>query len=455
MCRSFPILLASSILAIWAAGSASAQGIIQQGAGATHLSMAGASTAMGVDALGALYWNPAAISGLPGSQVDIGAEMLLPDLHLGSAVPAGAFGPLPLVGQSGLTRSNSGLVPVTDVGVVYKPEDSQLTYGMGLMSLAAGGVNFPGTPGNPILDARGPLKQFILGPEAASVLILGIEPTVSYQLNDRLAIGFSPIIDVAFFSVDPAFFGPPSQLNPLAPMQFPTGSHTRPFWGGGFRAGVTYKVMDHLVAGFSYTSPQWFENWVFNARNADGSPLTFSTPFSLPQIYSLGAAYDGIDHLLLATDVRWFNYSSTDLLGTSPINGGAGWQSIWAVALGARYQINDRLSAQIGYLFNENPVPSNLNLFNTELPLINMHTLSVGSYFQMNDWVGFSAAWVHGFRNTQTGSLIPALGTSVTLESEYDAFVFGVSIKFGGRCCKDAHASPSHASTEDGPILGQ
>jgi len=455
MRRSLLILLASSFLAVFAAGGASAQGIISQGAGATHMSMAGASTAMGEDAAGALYWNPAVISGLPGSEAVIGAELLLPDLHLGSTVPAGAFGPLPLVGQSGLTRSDSGLVPVTDVGVVYKPQDSQLSLGLGLMSLAAGGVNFPGTPGNPILDARGPLKQFILGPEAGSILILAIEPTVSYQLTDHLAIGIGPMLDVSLVSFDPAFFGPISQLNPLAPNQFPTGSHTRPFWGGGFRAGLTYKVMDHLVAGFSYTSPQWFEDWQFNARDANGNPLSFSTPFSLPEIISLGAAFDGIDHLLLATDVRWFNYSSTDLLGTSPINGGAGWRDVWAVACGARYRVSDRLSAQLGYLFNTNPVPSNFSLFNTELPLINMHTLSFGANFQMNEWVGFSAAYVHGFKNTQTGSLLPALGTSVTLGSTYDAFVFGISIKFGGPSWKDTHVCPPQASSGDSPILAQ
>jgi long-subunit fatty acid transport protein len=218
---------------------------------------------------------------------------------------------------------------------------------------------------------------------------------------------------------------------------------------------LTYKVMDHLVAGFSYTSQQWFENWQFNARNADGSPLTFSTPFSLPAIISLGAAYDGIDHLLLATDVRWFNYQHADLLGMTPITGGAGWQDIWAIALGARYQVNDRLSAQLGYLYNENPIPSNLNLFNTELPLVYIHTVSVGASFQLNEWVGFSAAYVHAFKNTEAGSLLPARGTSVTLESAYDAFVFGVSIKFGGPSCKDSHPNPAHASSGDGPILGQ
>src|SRR5262249_28199402 len=115
MGRNFPILVALSFLAVFAAGSASAQGIISQGAGATHLSRPGPSTPMGVDAAAALYWTPAVISGLPGSGAVMGAEMLFPDFPRGSTVPAGAFGPLPLVGQSGSTRTDSGLVPVTDV----------------------------------------------------------------------------------------------------------------------------------------------------------------------------------------------------------------------------------------------------------------------------------------------------------------------------------------------------
>jgi hypothetical protein len=103
-----------------------------------HRSMAGASTAVGADALGALYWNPAAIGGLPGSEVVIASELIIPDTHLASTVPAGAFGPLgPATTQSGLTRSDSGLVPTTGVGVVYRPEDSPLSYGLGVVTLAA------------------------------------------------------------------------------------------------------------------------------------------------------------------------------------------------------------------------------------------------------------------------------------------------------------------------------
>jgi long-chain fatty acid transport protein len=419
-----------------------------------HRSMAGTSTAIGVDALGALYWNPAVMSGLPGSEVVIGSELILPDTHVASTVPAGAFGPLgPATPMSGVTRSDSGLVPTTGIGVVYKPEDAPLSYGLNIVTLAAGGVNFPGDPANPVLAPTGPLNQFILGPNAASAMILGIEPTVSFQVTDRLAVGGGPMVDVSVVSFDPAFFGPTSQIRVTDPRQFPTGSHTRPFWGGGFRAGGTYRVLDHLVTGLSYTSPQWFETWRFNARDANGNPITFSTPFSLPTIVSLGLAYDGIDRLLLAADLRYFDYRSTQLLGEPVVEGGAGWDNIWAVALGSRYQLTDRLSVQLGYLFNENPVPSQLAVFNTQLPALTQHTLSAGAYAQLNDSIGLSLAYVHGFKNSITGAVFPLLGTSTSLDTEYDSFVLSLHIKFGKSPCKEACRS-NEACLSQAPPAG-
>src|SRR5438093_4616287 len=80
-----------------------AQGLYLPGGGAAHLSMGGASTATPVDAIGALYWNPAAIGRLGHSEAAIGGAFLFPDIHIDSAAP----GPLGI--RSGVTRSDSGV----------------------------------------------------------------------------------------------------------------------------------------------------------------------------------------------------------------------------------------------------------------------------------------------------------------------------------------------------------
>jgi len=55
--------------------------------------MGGASTAAPLDARGTLYWNPAAISGLPSSELDLGLELLNPRSTISSSIPGGALGP--------------------------------------------------------------------------------------------------------------------------------------------------------------------------------------------------------------------------------------------------------------------------------------------------------------------------------------------------------------------------
>jgi long-chain fatty acid transport protein len=188
------------------------------------------------------------------------------------------------------------------------------------------------------------------------------------------------------------------------------------------------------MTGFSYTSPQWFETWEFNARDANGNAITFDTQFTLPQIFSAGVAYDGVKNLLLAADLRYFDYSTTKLMGQPVVEGGAGWRSIWALSLGANYQLTDRISVQGGYLVNENPVPSNLALFNTLLPAITQHTLTLGTYFMVNDSIGISLGWAHGFENTVGGTHAQVPNTFTEIDSKYDAIVIGFHVKFGSKC---------------------
>jgi hypothetical protein len=55
-----------------------------------------------------------------------------------------------------------------------------------------------------------------------------------------------------------------------------------------------------------------------------------------------------------------------------------GGDSVFAVALGAQYELTDRVALRMGYLANENPIPDIATLFNVQLPTINQHQISVG-----------------------------------------------------------------------------
>jgi long-chain fatty acid transport protein len=437
------------------AATAKGQGIILPGAGPVNRSMAGASTAAPLDALGANYWNPAAISGLPRSEVHFAGEFLYADTHLASEAP--------LRGLAGNTRSNSGLSPLSGVGFVYHLEESDLSVGLYLGSLAGGGVNYPGTPGNPVLNPTSALDLIVLGPNYAGIAIFQTAANVSLQVTDRLAVGAGPVVSTTFVRFDPAFFATPDDASGDGLFTFPSGTHGRPFWGGGFRLGAYYHLTEYLDVGLAYSSTQWMETWKFNARDEVGNPRLVSIQATLPRIISLGLAYKGIEGLVLASDIRWIDYADTDLWGVAP-PGGTGWQSIWSFAFGAQYQMSERTSVRIGYLYNENPVPSPRTLFNTQLPVLIQHTLSAGFSLKLTDNITASLAYVHGFRNAINGPIIQVTGSNVTLDTAYDSFLFGVRVEFGAPkkpgCCQadccppEGPYHPSYPRVPAEPIIG-
>src|SRR5690606_7071178 len=109
--------------------------------GPVNRSMGGASTAAPIDALGALYWNPATISGLPTSQTDFGLDVLMANQTVSSS--AGPF--------SGSTDAEAGAFPIPNVGWVHHLHDSPFTLGLGLNAIAGFKTNLMADPTNPVL----------------------------------------------------------------------------------------------------------------------------------------------------------------------------------------------------------------------------------------------------------------------------------------------------------------
>lgn len=414
-----------------------AQGLYLPGGGAAHVSMGGVSTATPVDAIGALYWNPAAIGRLGRSEAEIGGAFLFPNFYLDSAAP-GLFGP-----RSGRTKSDSGVSVTSNVGVVYQLDDnSPWTLGLGLNTLGGGAINFPGDVGNPLLAGIGPLGN-VQGPIASTMVLVQLGPTVAYRATDRLVLGVGPTVDVALTSFDPAFFGAPDR-GPDGIGTFPTASHSRPFWGGGVRAGLVYSVTDRLDVGFGYTSPQWFETWTYHARTNLGLPRTLTLNATLPAIYSWGAGYRATDRLLLGVDLRYLDYANTDLFGQRVVDGGLGWQSVFAAAVGGRYQVTDRAALSAGYVYNDNPIPGVATLFNTQAMLITQHTVTVGATVAVTDAAAVSLGYAYGFENSVTGPVREATGTGVQLTSNVHLLTFALQFKFGGCGCQRRSATPAN-----------
>ena len=233
-------LLSVASLALAALPAQAQFGPIIAGAGPVNRSMAGTAVATPIDGAGSLYWNPATSSALPGSSLDFGIELLHAPTTLASSI--NGLG-------TGSDRGDNGVFALPTVALIYRPDDSNFTYGLGLFSLAGFGVNYPSSTTNPILSPQPPFGVG-LGSIYSNLQVLQIAPTVSVQLTDRLSIGGGPTVILSQLRADPLFVVAPN-LNG----QYPPGTHTRTTWGGGFQLGAFYKTDNCWQFGASFKGP--------------------------------------------------------------------------------------------------------------------------------------------------------------------------------------------------------
>jgi long-chain fatty acid transport protein len=422
-----------------ATNSARAQfGIALSGAGPINRSVAGASS-VPLDANGALYWNPATISGLTQSEMEFGLEILYPRTQVSSFLPANSFGPgFPPANLSGTTSANNGVIPIPTIGVVYRPSDSRLTYGLGIFAAGGFSSNYPASTTNPILTPQPPLG-FGLGAVAAQLQVYQIMPTISYQVTDRLSVGFSPTVDLAYLTADPGFLAAPDDANHDGFKTFEPANHSRVHWGAGFQVGAYYRTDKDWHFGASFKSPQWFETFRFNSHDELGRPQTLLTRFDYPMIVTIGTGYTGFERWALLTDLHYLDYHNTKGFSREGFDStgavaGLGWNSMFALGSGVQYQATDALSLRMGYSFNTNPIPSRNAVFNVASPLMLQHVIYAGASYRLTDSFLVSIAYAHAFENSVTGPIVSPLGiipgSSVQSKGFADTWLFGATVKF-------------------------
>ena len=422
-------LVALSLLTI-ACGALPARaqmGAIFTGAGPINRSMGGAAVAAPIDSIGSLFWNPATSSALPSSSLDFGMELLWPQTTVASSIP--------FLGLSGSDRADNGIFPLPSVGLVYRPEDSILTYGLGMFAVAGFGVNYPSSTTNPLLTPQLPQGGVGFGNIFSELQVLQIVGTGSIQLTDRLSVGGGPTLSLASLRLDPLVIASPDSNG-----MYPPGAHTRMTWGGGFEVGAFYNLGAGWQLGASYKSPQWFEDFHFQSTDEFGRPRSITFNAELPMIASAGVGYTGFERWIFAADFRWVDFADADGFrqsGFSPTGAvlGVGNRSIFAMSLGAQYLLTDNISLRVGYSYNQDPVRDNLTIFTVAAPTIIEHTLYVGASYRVTDALSLSMAYVHAFENSISGPYVTPLGplpnSSVQYTTAADTFLVGATVRFG------------------------
>ncbi|WDQ15083.1 OmpP1/FadL family transporter [Rhodopirellula sp. P2] len=417
MCKSF-IRFTFLILSLSWANHAYSQGAYISAAGPVNRSMGGASTAAPISALSAMYWNPASISGMEHSELEVGVDLLFTDHQVTSTVGA----------TTGTTDAEPGSFPVPNFAWTHRLQDPRFTFGLGVNSVAGFKTNLPADPTNPVLAPQ----PTGLGQITSEASFLQIAPVLSMAMTERLSVAAGPLITTGQVGIEPFVFDSVNGDN-----TYSSGRATSYHWGGGFQVGSYFLMSPDWQVGASYKSKAWMETFEFTGADENGLPRTLTSDIDLPSVISLGTGYTGFDQWLFAADIRYLDYANADGFGDEASYdatgklGGLDWSSVFALAFGAQRTVGERVFLRAGYTYNQNPIRESESFFNLASPLIYEHMLSMGGSYKLNQKVAVNVGWSHYMENTRTGAVIlPGIGavpgSSVTNRMSADFLSFGI-----------------------------
>jgi long-chain fatty acid transport protein len=322
--------------------------------GAKAVGMAGAFTAQADDP-SAIFFNPAGITQLDGTQASVGACLIMPTMQF-QGKDNMIMGTYP--GETFKIQNHTWVVP--NAYVTHKIND-KVSMGIGSFSHFGLGVEW------------GSYWEGRFTPGAAKTILAttSISPVIALKPIDRLSIGFGPYIQ--YFDIqlnNLVFIAPPTP--PLTPgrnrPQTADVTLTANDWDWGWQAGFHLNIMDGLTFGAAYLSQVTHkitsgdQELTSLANGAVVLKQGFSGEFTLPATLRLGLAWRG-GQWTIEGGAQWTEWNSYKTLravfddGTS-LASPKNWHNAWMWRIGAQYRMNKYLDLRAGFLYDETPIPS-------------------------------------------------------------------------------------------------
>ncbi|WP_394244270.1 OmpP1/FadL family transporter [Vibrio astriarenae] len=249
--------------------------------------------------------------------------------------------------------------------------------------------------------------------ESTTLMMLQINPALSFKVNDQWSWGMGAQINYVTFEQETSALSIDQESD----------------WALGFNMGVMYRHSDDLDFGFSFRSKVEHElNTSASGKLGleDRSINGVSTELAMPAIIDLSARWGVQKDLDLLASVQWHRWSEWDKL---PLNISADncidlicnlnverdWSDVWKLALGADYQVSSdwRLKAGISY---ESSPQNDATLQWVDVPVGEQWRYSVGA---STNWNGYDFDMFYEYAD---------LG-----KTEIDRSTLGVTGQFDGR----------------------
>lgn len=387
--------------AMWVmAGGASASGfalIEQSGSGLGNAFAGGAASA---EDASTIFYNPAGMSRLSGTQVTVAGSAIKPSAQFSNTASGNAtLGARPL----GTATGDAGSWAVVPNAYVSMELNSKTHIGLGIN--APFGLQTEYQPG--WIGRFQALKS--------SVETLNLNPSVSYQATDSLTLGGGLSYQKIRAGLTSAQnFGAGEGLSKMTGSDEAWGANLGALldMGGGGRIGVAYRSSIHykLSGTLVVTSP--------TGALALNRPVTadMKMPDTLSFSYfrALGNQWDVMADL---TRTGWSKFNELRIVdaGTgatrsvTPEN----WRDTWRVSTGANYHYNEAWTARVGLAYDQSPVT---DAFRTaRIPDADRTWLSLGGQYKPDKGSAIDFGYAHLFVNNATISNSTGAGGTASI----------------------------------------
>jgi long-chain fatty acid transport protein len=293
---------------------------------------------------------------------------------------------------------SNGFAPITDPGTVYQPVTPDGSTWMTISTSTPGAAQPCGTPGSSptFCTVNGNPGGYLTAttPTGVNLEQLFIEVPFTYKVNERNALGISPVFAVQTFEA--------KGLQPFraASLDAAKVSNNGKSWsyGWGLQVGWMGKVTDQLSLGASYRTRTWMSAFdEYKGLFAEGGD------FDIPPMLNLGIAYKVTPDVTLALDYQriWYgdvkalsnsnNIDMTACFASGPkpsycLGGdhglGFGWQDMDIVKFGAAWDYSNEWSFRGGVSWASDFITSGQSLFNVMAPATIKWHFTVGATYR-------------------------------------------------------------------------
>ena len=421
------VSVASALLMMSGASFASGFALIEQGSGLGNAFAGGAASA---DDATTVFFNPAGMSNLSGSQVSLGGAFILPSAKFTNTTSNGAA--LQTAGGNGGDAGSLAFVPNAYLVMDVLPK---LRFGLG--------INAPfGLQTQYDANWIGRFQAI-----KSKIQTINLNPSAAYQVTDDLSLGvglnYQHITGELTSAVNYSAIALGGLGANLEGVSTISGSDSA--WGYNF--GGLMKLSENTRIGAAYRSTIKYK--MTGTVSFTNVPVALAAqprlqngaitlPITMPDSFSLSGFHQYSDKWDVMADATWTGWGVLQQLVIDRTNGTnvqtvqENWKNTWRFSTGASYHYNDQWTARTGVAVDQAPVK---DAFRTaRIPDNNRTWLTLGGQYKPSKASTLDFGYAHLFVSASTinqnqaatgaGSLVGNYSNSVDIASIQYSYSF-------------------------------